>query len=80
MRVRHNTTAGNGNAIVYTLRKNGSAQALTVSLASTGADGSDTSNSVTVAAGDLVDIEVTKASSIATSPSDIMVSVQYAPT
>lgn len=76
----HQTGAGNGNTIVYTLRKNSVAQTLTASLASTAADGSDLTNSVTVAAGDLVDIEVTKAVSIAATPSDIVASVQYAPT
>lgn len=77
LRVRHNTTAGNGNAIVYTLRVNGSTSTLTCSVNSTTADGSDVTHSVTVSAGDLVDIEVTKASSIATSPSDIMASMEY---
>lgn len=80
LRVRQNTGAGNGNAIVYTLRKNGAAQTLTVSMASTANDGSDLANSVTVAAGDLVDIEVTKAASVAATPSDIVASAQYAPT
>lgn len=77
LRVRHNTTAGNGNAIVYTLRKNGTASALTASVNSTAADGNDLSNSVSVTAGDLIDIEVTKAASIATSPSDIVASMEY---
>jgi hypothetical protein len=72
LRVRHNTPAGNGNAIVYTVRINGSASSLTVSLASTSADGSDLVNAPTVAAGDYVDVEVTKAAGIGTSPSDIM--------
>jgi hypothetical protein len=72
LRVRHNTTAGNGNAIVYTLRVNGVASALTVSLASTVADGSDLVNSVVIAAGDLLDLEVTKAAGIGASPSEIM--------
>jgi len=80
MRVRHNTTAGNGNNIVYTLRVNGTASALTVSIPSTTADASDLTHSVTVAAGDLVDIEVTKAASVGTSPSDIMCSAQFSPT
>lgn len=76
LRVRHNTTAGNGNAIVYTVRVNGIASALTVSLASTSSDGSDLVNTVAVAAGDLLDIEVTKALDITSSPSNIMASLE----
>lgn len=76
LRVRHNSTAGNGNAIVYTVRVNGVASALTVSLASTSSDGSDLSNTVAVAAGDLVDIEITKATSVGTSPSEVMASLE----
>jgi hypothetical protein len=64
LRIRHNTPTGNGNDIVYTLRVNGVATALTVTVASTSADGSDLVNSVAVAPGDLLDIEVTKATTI----------------
>lgn len=71
MRVRHNVTAGNGNDIVYTLRVNGVASALTVTLASTATDGSDLVNTVPIAAGDLLDIIVTKAAGIAASPTNI---------
>lgn len=79
MRVRHNTTAGNGNLIVYTLRVNSVASTLAVSLASTAADGSDLANSAAVAAGDLLDIEVTKALAIGSSPVDITLSMEFAP-
>lgn len=68
----HQTGAGNGNDIVYTVRVGGVATALKVTIASTGTNGSDTVNSVAVVAGDLVDIEVTKALAIGTSPSDIV--------
>lgn len=78
LRARHETGAGNGNAIVYTLRKNGVATALTASLASTANDASDLTNSATVAAGDLIDIEVTKAVAVGTSPSDITVTAEFA--
>jgi len=78
MRVHHNVTAGNGNAIVYTLRVEGAASALTVSLASTASEGADNVNSVAVANDDLIDIEVTKAASIGTTPGDIMVTVEFA--
>lgn len=77
LRVRHNTTAGNGNSIVYTLRVNGVASALTVSLASTGSDASDLVNTVAIAAGDLLDLIVTKALSIAGSPSDITAVMEF---
>jgi len=76
--VKHNTPAGNGNAIVYTLRINGVASALTVSLASTAADGSDLVNTVAVAAGDLLDIEVTKAASVGSTPQNIVASLEFA--
>lgn len=78
MRVRHGNPAGNGNAIVYTLRVNAAAQALTVSLASTATNGSDLVNSVVVAAGDQIDVEVTKAATIGASPNNITVTMEYA--
>jgi hypothetical protein len=67
-----NGTAGNGNNVVYTVRKAGADTSLTVTLASTSADGSDTSNTVSVTAGDLLSLKITKASSIGTSPTDVM--------
>lgn len=79
LRVRHNTTAGNGNSIVYTVRINGTASAVTVSLASTANDGSDLTNTAAIAAGDLLDIEVTKAASVGTSPSDIIATLEVIP-
>ena len=75
-RVRHNNPAGNGNNIVYTVRKNGVATAVTCTLASTANDGSDLTNSVAFAAGDLIDIEVTKAASVGTSPSDVTATLE----
>jgi hypothetical protein len=77
LRVRHNITAGNGNLIVYTVRVNGVATLLLVSLASTAADGSDLVNAVVVAAGDLVDVVVTKAASVGTSPNDIVADLEF---
>lgn len=78
LRVRHNTTAGNGNAIIYTLRVNGVASLLTVSLASTAADASDLVNTVVVAAGDLVDVRATKALNIASSPTGVVAEMEMA--
>lgn len=76
MRVRQNITAGNGNDIVYTLRVGGVASTLTVTVASTDADGTDLVNTVTVAAGDLVDIIVEKALDVGTTPEDITVTME----
>lgn len=78
MYVRHNVPNGNNNAIVYTVRINGVGTALSVSLGSNTADGNDLVNVVGVSAGDLVDVEVTKAAGVAQSPRDVMVSVEFA--
>ena len=76
MRVHCRTGAGNGNAIVYTVRVNSIVTTLIVSMASTATDGSNLVNTATVAAGDLVDVQVTKALGIGASPSDIVCSLQ----
>lgn len=76
LRVRHNNPAGNGNNIVYTVRNNGATTALTCTLASTASDGSDLTNSAVFAAGDLIDIVVTKAASVGTSPSNITATIE----
>jgi hypothetical protein len=68
--------AGNGNNVVFTLRLNGAGTALAVTLASTGTDGGPDTDSVSGAAGDLIDIEVTKAASVGTSPSDVTAIVE----
>jgi hypothetical protein len=78
MRVVHNVPAGNGNLIVYTLRVNGINTALAASVASTAASGSNLVSAVAVVGGNLLDIAVTKALSITTSPADVMVSVEFA--
>jgi len=78
MRVRQNIVSGNGSAIVYVFRVNGVVTALTVSMASTASDGSDLASSVVVAAGDLLDIEVTKAVSVGSSPSNITATFEFA--
>jgi hypothetical protein len=77
MRVRQEVPAGNGNAIVYTLRVNGVNSTLAVSILSTAQDGSDLVNTVAVVAGDEIDLRVTKAAVIAASPTDIEVTMEY---
>lgn len=77
--VLHNIPGGNGEQVVYTLRKNNSVQSLTVSLASTGSFASDLAHSVIVAQGDLIDVIVTKALSIGSTPNDIMATLRGIP-
>ncbi len=79
LRVRHNTSNGNGNSVVYALRVNGVASALTATLA-TGAIGnaSDLVNAVAVAAGDLIDVTAVKALSIGAGNQDSIVAVEFA--
>lgn len=72
----HNNPAGNGGTITYTLRINGVATALTVGVPSTSASGVDNVHTVAIAVGDLIDIQVTKAGSIGTSPTNVCASFQ----
>lgn len=78
LRVLQNSPAGNGNAVVYTLRVENVATALSVSMASTDTDGSDLVHSAAVNAGDRIDIVVTKALSTGSSPGDIVVVAEFA--
>lgn len=76
LRIRHNVVGVSANTIVYTLRVNGVASALTVTLAATGTAAADTTNVVTVAAGDRLDIQVTKGASITTSPTSVTATIE----
>ena len=78
MFVRHGNPDGNGNTIDYTVRVNGVATSLTVSLASTGSQASDTANTASVTQGDNIDLIVTKAAGIGNSPDGVTVTVEYA--
>lgn len=62
--VEHNDPGGNGNAVVYTVEVNATPSTLSVSLPGTSPTGSDLVNSVVVAQGDVVSIEVTKATNV----------------
>ena len=77
--VRHNTVGAGSVNVTYTVRKNNANQALAVTMLASASDGNDTSNSFTVAAGDLIDVMVTKANSLITSPSNITAVVEYGP-
>lgn len=74
---RHNSAAGNGNAVVYTVFVNGVATALTVSLA-TGAVGqaSDLVNTIAVVQGARISLQASKAVPIGGGNIDVQVSVE----
>lgn len=78
LRIRHNRLGGSPNPVVYTVRVNGVPSTLTASVASNAASGSDLVNSVVVAAGDLIDIQASKASTISGSLRDIVATVDFA--
>jgi len=61
----------------YRLRVNGVGMALFADLPSTGSDSTGLAVAVPVVAGDLVDIEVTKGASIATSPTDCLLVMEF---
>jgi hypothetical protein len=76
LRVRHNTV-GAGGSISYTLRRNGVDSALTAAVAASALDGSDLTHTVVIAAGDLLDLHVTKLSGISSSPVDITATIEF---
>ena len=73
--VHHGVTAGNGGVIVYALRVAGVTTALTAALTSTGTDASDLVHAVMIPGGSLVDLVVTKAVSVGTSPGNVVVTI-----
>jgi hypothetical protein len=75
--VRHNVVGVGGN-IVYTLRINGAASALTVTLAASGTVATDATHSAVVNEGDVLDLQVTKAVAITTSPTSITATLEVA--
>jgi hypothetical protein len=78
-RVKHNVAGAAAINIVYTVRKNGTAQTPTVTVvANSTAVVADTVNSFTYAAGDLLDVQVTKAA-LTTSPAGIIATAELAP-
>ena len=69
--IRHNSPGGSGADITYTIRINSVASIITATLASTGTAVSDLVNTAAVVAGDLIDVEITKAGGVGAGPSDI---------
>jgi hypothetical protein len=76
MRVNQILTGTGGN-ITYTVRINGVDTALSVTMTAGTAVASNLVNAVSVAAGDTVDVRVTKASTISLSPSDIVLTMEF---
>jgi hypothetical protein len=78
LRVRHNDIGGSAIVVTYTLRVNNSPTSLVVALAANVLDGSDLVNSVVISAGDLLDIEVTKAGTLTgSSLRDIVATMEF---
>jgi len=73
----HQTGDGNGTNLTYTVRINNVATALAVTMASTDSDAFNIVTSVIVSAGDLIDIEVSKAGGVGNSPDDIICTVGF---
>jgi len=76
LRVRHNT-AGVGGNITYTLRRNGVDTVLTCAVPASSSSGADTTNSVAIAADDLLEVRATKGASITTSPAEVTATVKF---
>lgn len=76
MRARHNDPSGNANVVTYTLRLNNVATLLSVGLAADASDASELVVTVAGAAGDLVDIEITKSGAIAGGGLDAILSLE----
>lgn len=77
MRIRHNVAAGNGNDIVYTLRQGGTSTALTVTVASTANNGNNDTDIVAISEGNLLNIQVTKANGVGSSPNNIICTIDF---
>lgn len=76
MHVRQNTAAGNGEDIIYTLYVNNNATSMTVTIASDVVDSKRQSPHPTFPENALMEVRVTKALDIATSPTNILVALQ----
>ena len=76
--VRHDAPAGNGGTIVYRIRVNNIASLLSVSLASTATSASNLVNSVSVVAGDIVDLQVVKVANVGAPPRNVKATLEVA--
>jgi len=69
--VRHNTPGVSAVVVTYTVRVNGVATAISASLAASASSATDLVNTVTIVAGDLIDVEITKAGNIGGGLTDV---------
>lgn len=76
--VRCSSAPGSSQSFVVTMRRNGSDQALAVTITNTDQEGSDTSNTFSVVAGDRVEVKVVATGG---TPNNVVVnvSVQFTP-
>lgn len=76
LRVRARVAGTGAATLTYTLMVNGSPSTLSVAMSNTVQDGSDLSNTVSLSAGDLISIRVTKSASLTSDPDDIVASLE----
>lgn len=79
LRIRANTAGVGAANLTYRVRLNATNTSIVATMAANTQDGSDLSNTAAVVAGDLISISVAKASSITTSPVDVVVSLEFGP-
>jgi hypothetical protein len=77
VRIQSFGTAPVGASVTYTLRKNGSDTAITCSVVAAAFTCSDTSNSVTFAAGDAISLQWQAGGGIATQPDFVTITLGY---
>ena len=75
--VRHTAAGAGGTGIVYTVRVNGVASALSVTLAAAANDGNNLVAAVNVAAGASIDVLVGKNSALGSTPQGVLASFEY---
>jgi hypothetical protein len=75
--VMHNAVSSSTNTHTYTLLVNGVASALTVTVAGNVSTGQDTTNTVSVVAGDQISIRITKSGNVNPAVNQIVVSAEF---
>ena len=78
MYVRHNKLGGNANIITYRVRVNTVATVLIVTLAANATVAFNTTDTVAVAAGDRIDLQVVKTINVGSSPRNVIATMEVA--